>query len=260
MPRILLTRSVLGNEAWAGRLAAQGIDSLGLPCLRHEKLSDPETRRAMVELWRSCSWLALTSRRGAESAAELLREEMLREEVLREEVLGTGPAIAAVGPATADRCRELFGRCELVSEEPTGAGLARELRRRLAPGTAVAIATADRGRRDLEEILEPAGLEVRRLAVYETLTAEPATERLDLAEQEVDGIFFASPSALEGLGALARWPDSWAAERIAVAIGPTTARAVEAGGFRVWIAERPSFGGMLAAWKAAIGPKASARA
>lgn len=256
MPRFLLTRSAEGNRDWAERLAEHGFESVSLPCLDHELVDEPAVRARLAGLWSgpdAAPWWTLTSPRGVRSAAALLPSPR-----------PDGPKIAAVGPTTAEACRQHFGRCDLVAEVPTGRGLAESLLERLGPDSAVqrvAIAAADRGRRDLETVLEPHGIAVDRVAVYRTMPARPVsqTEAADLDILGLDGILIASPSAGLGLAALATWTPDF--DVPAVAIGPTTAAALRdhprTRSFQVRIASEPSLEGMLAAWQGPGGTQTS---
>ncbi len=232
MARILLTRSREGNLAWAAELEDLGHGVEALDGLVHEPVVDPTTRDRFQEEWGRADWMVFSSARGVEAAAGLLPQPR-----------PDGPKLAAVGPTTADACRSLLGRCDLPSPEPTGKGLARHLLNRLTPGQRVVAAAADRGRRDLEQVLEPEGIDVQRITVYRTRVATAVRRKVDLDSMKVDVVFFGSPSAIEGLDALAEWDKIRAMP--AVAIGPTTARALESSGFRVGVADRPDLAGML---------------
>ena len=232
MNRILLTRSCEGNQAWAAELKDLGYGVETLDCLVHEPLVDAATRDRLRSEWSRADCMVFSSARGVEAAAGLLSTTPLE-----------GPKLAAVGPTTADACRALFGRCDVQSPVPTGLGLARHLLTQSTKGQRVIVAAADRGRRDLEQVLEPAGIEVGRVTVYRTRVAATAVHKVDLESVGADVVFFGSPSAIEGLEALSFWDEDGTFP--AIAIGPTTARALESRGFRVGIADRPDLTGML---------------
>lgn len=234
LTRILLTRSREGNSAWAAELKDLGYGVETLDSLVHEPIVDPATRARFLNEWARADWVVFSSERGVEAAAGLLPRPR-----------PDGPMLATVGPTTAEACRRLLGRCDVQSPEPTGKGLARHLLAQLTNGQRVVAAAADRGRRDLEQVLEPAGFEVHRVAVYRTRVAATADRKVDLNRMKIDVVFFGSPSAIEGVGALANWEKDGTLP--AIAIGPTTARALASSGFRVGIAERPDLAGMLGA-------------
>ena len=262
--RILLTRSAEGNKAWAEELAAQSYEAVSLPCLRHHQVDDEDTARHLASLWRPGEWWLFTSPRGVQSTHALLSKTVaLHSPNLSPDLLSSGerPKIGAVGPATAEICERLLGGYDLVASPNTGKALAQSLVKRLdAEGQdlkQVVVAAADRGRRDLEEILEPRGVKVERITVYSTAPAarNKGEEPTNLEDLDLDGVFIASPSAMEGLDALAQIPPSW--DVPVVAIGPTTASSLEGRGFRVSVSESPSLTGMLHTLGKALNSEAS---
>ncbi|MEM8933331.1 MAG: uroporphyrinogen-III synthase, partial [Acidobacteriota bacterium] len=190
-PRLLLTRDRQGCARWADRLSTLGAEAVALPCLDIVPSSDPRVADALITALADACWLALTSRRGVDAVATILDRLGAPWPTAR---------IAAVGPATAARAREIAGRVDLCPERATAADLARALWQ--AEGTdvgPVVLATADRGRRDLEAVLRPRGVEVRRIEVYSTRPAKAGRPSPDLDLRSLDGAFLASPSAVRGL-------------------------------------------------------------
>lgn len=230
---LVVTRAADDAEPWLRAIEERGGRGVHLPCIEHEELTGAATRAALSAALERADWLALTSRRGAAAVA----------------ALGGAPArvrVAAVGPATADACRALLGRCDLVASEESGRGLAEELAARLgAEGPAnalVVVAAAEDGRRDLEERLPAAGARVERVAVYRT---RPLADNEPLADLgAVDAILLASPSAARGFACRARVR---AGARI-VTIGPTTTAAARELGLGPLVeARRPSLDALLEA-------------
>ncbi len=220
---VLVTRRREDAAPWARRLAAEGARGIGLPCPRIVPVEDSGLPHRLAAALGdpSCRWLALTSPRGADAVADLLRRA------------GGGPpsrvAVAAIGRATAARVSRVLGRePALVAPEGTGASLAAALAARVpASGrTGVVVAASDRGSREIEDLLVPRGVRVVRFAVYRTVPAPPRRPRIDLGALGVDTVFLASPSAVEGLLAQADVPPG---VRL-VAIGPVTSRAIRAAG------------------------------
>lgn len=232
---VLVTRAAEDAAPWAERLAVLGAVPIVFPCLACEAIDDAATRRLLACALDAASWLALTSRRGVEAIARLVPQG-----------IPAAVAIAAVGPATARAARETLGRCELVAPAGTGESLAQALHGALASRPEaprkVAIAAADRGERHLERVLEPAGIEVARVAVYRTVPAPEEDPRVALAELGVDTILLASPSAVDGLVHRAVVPDG----AFIVTIGPATSEAARAHGLAVGAeARRPGLAGIL---------------
>lgn len=206
--RVLLTRTAADNRDWAERLAAGGARVTSLTCLATQPLN------VAAELARACqgaTWLVLGSRRAAALLADVQVELPAQ--------------IACVGPATAAAARAQLGTIALVSTAGTLADLGRQLAEQLGAPTTLVHATADRGRRDLEDLLEPHGHTVRRVALYATKPAPPLPDRPPLAH--IDAIVVASPSALEGLEGQRSVPRTTPI----VALGPTSATAARAAGF-----------------------------
>lgn len=202
--RVLLTRAAEDNDVWGARLEELGASVVKLACIGTEvRVENGAALRAALK---NAEWLALASRRAVAAVHELAGE------------LPADLRIAAVGPGTARAAREQFSRCDLVSEEGTGASLGEALAR-IARGPVV-VAAAEGGRREVEGLL---GVAAQRVEVY-----GPSKEELvePLFEVEVDAIVLASPSALKGLLARARAPLG----ARTIAIGPTTAAAARAAG------------------------------
>jgi uroporphyrinogen-III synthase len=222
--RILVTRAEEDARAWADRIRERGARPEVLACLACRFRDDAETRSALSRALQGADWLALTSRRGVDAVAALLPPEELRR-----------PRIASVGETTARRCRERLERIDLVAPGGTGRALGETLAGALTVEVAsgrrpvVAVAAADKAPLELEHALEPMGVEVRRVVVYETIPAPPREPRVDLGERGIEVILLASPSAVEGLAAQATFPPSTQL----VSIGPSTSEAIRRAGWSV---------------------------
>ncbi|MCG8455407.1 MAG: uroporphyrinogen-III synthase, partial [Holophagales bacterium] len=173
---------------------------------------------------------------------------------------------------TADACRQAFGRSEMMPSKARAEALAAALAESLTGAESgptpppkspvqVVLATADRGRRVLEDRLgSMSGVRVHRFEVY---TTEPILDQgwpTELAPRSLDGLFFASPSAVEGFAArVATLPPAALPSGLRwVAIGTTTAAALHAAGSRgdlaageVRVAEQPTCEGLWQAFSAA---------
>lgn len=229
---VLLTRSAEDNAGWAAELTAAGARVESLACLTTSALPvGAELRVACA----GADWLVLGSRRGAEGvAAERAADPF-----------ALPPRIACVGPAT----RAVAARALGEVHEPGGpgrdatlAGLARAFRDTLDAPTVLTLVTADRGRRDLEELLAPAGHEVRRVELYATRPVRPAARRTDHDPRVA--IVLASPSAFEGLSVQRDVPRTTPI----IALGPTTRAAALAADFHhVHTAATPDLSGVARA-------------
>jgi len=220
---ILLTRSAEDSARWAERIRSAGARPIVFPCIRCEPIGDETLAKEFRQALDGASWLALTSRRGVLRTQELLQGD-----------LPGNVSVAAVGARTAEAAWSCWGRVDLVAEQGTGRSLAEDLAEWHAAQpagacTTVVVAAAEGGRRGLEEVLEPLGVQVVRFAVYRTVPAAPEDPRKDLASEGVDVILLASPSAVAGLLARADVP----ASAQLISIGPTTTAAARAAGLQI---------------------------
>lgn len=238
--RILVTRAADDAARWAARLTAVGAQPLTLPCLVCEPIGDEATVHRLRDAIAAADWLLLTSARGAQAVAQLLRGVT---------PLPVGLRIAAVGPATARAATTHLGRVDLVARENTAIGLAGQLAAALREPASTGqvravIAAAATGSDDAAALLSAAGLAVTQVAVYRTVPAPAARTKRDLAADGVEIVLLASPSAVTGLLRLAVLP---ASARV-ITIGPTTSTAATAAGLVVaGEAKRPTFDGILEA-------------
>ena len=236
--KILITRAREDCEQWAARLRESGALPVVLPCLVVRSVDEPGLATSLTSSLNGASWIVATSRRGVERARAFIGGAP-PEPVQR----------AAVGPRTASRMRQLWGRVDLVAEAGTGRGLAEELAARLSPGdgadigrdgesgtTAVAaesgqvvVVTARSGRHDIESHLGERGIRVERFELYETVPAARASSPRRLSPADVDVVLLASPSAVRGLLNRATVPDS----AQIITMGPTTTDAARRAGLRV---------------------------
>jgi uroporphyrinogen-III synthase len=141
--------------------------------------------------------------------------------------------VGAVGPATAAAAAARGWKASVVPEVRRAEGLARALR--LPRGARVLIPRAEGGREALPRLLRAAGARVTTVSAYRTLpdAAGRAALRAALAAG-ADAACFASGSAVAALDA----PGLRRAFRgcAAVAIGPVTAAALRARGFKPVVA------------------------
>ena len=177
-----------GAQETSGRLAAlleaKGLVPIVCPLVRTVDVPGPAVRGE------SYAWLVVTSARAAETLAE--------------RVAGRLPAVAAVGPGTAEALRAHQIEPRLVARESTQEGLVRELRPLLEPGDRVLFAGAA-GARDV--IARELDADV--VVLYRT--EEEAVECFP----EADLVVLASASAARAFARLA-------VDLPCVSIGPVT--------------------------------------
>lgn len=182
--RVVVTRAAEGLDRLTNGLRAAGLEVAECPLVRIEPL--PVERRSLD----SYDWVVLTSARAVE--------------LLLEVVEGPVPAIAAIGPGTAEAARQLGIEPALVARDSTQEGLVATLRPRLEPGSRVLFAGAE-GARDV--VSRELGADT--LVLYRTVEERPET----FPEGEL--VVLASPSAARAFAALG-------IDRPCASIGPVT--------------------------------------
>jgi len=147
--------------------------------------------------------------------------------------------LVAIGPATADACRDAGWTVDRVPEDYTSAGLVDELGDEVE-GARVEVARSDHGSAVLTDGLDDAGAFVHETVLYELVRPAGAGDSAELAaEGGLDAALFTSSLTVEHWLAAARerGVESAAREGLAAAtvgaIGPPTAETAEAHGVDV---------------------------
>jgi uroporphyrinogen-III synthase len=220
--RVVITRAAEGLDRLTARLRAAGLEVVECPLIRIEPLPLEQLSLAGYD------WLVLTSARAVE--------------ILLDRVDGPLPAIAVIGPGTAETLRRRGREPALVAEESTQEGLVSALRPRLEPGSRVLFAGAE-GARDV--IVRE--LYADMLPLYRTVALRPA------AFPDGDLVVLASSSAARAFAALG-------VDRPCVSIGPvTSAEAARLGLHVVSEAASHDVDGLVEAVRAAAATLASTR-
>ncbi|HLX96662.1 MAG TPA: uroporphyrinogen-III C-methyltransferase [Verrucomicrobiae bacterium] len=225
--RIVVTRRTGQAGRFAQRLAELGADVLEVPTI---KITTPDDRQgiidALLEL-NSYEWLVFTSANGVTAFFELFFK---RFQDLRD--LG-GARIAAVGPATAAKLRELHLQVDLTPEAATAQKLAEAFEKyQSVENVKMCLLRAEVANRELPEALMELGAIVDDIAVYKTVaeTEDRAGMGERLLESGADWVTFTSASTVEHFHArfdlpklLERFPQMKLAS-----IGPETSKAIRA--------------------------------
>lgn len=222
--RIALTSSAGRLEGLAEALRARGCDVVHQPLLAPRVRDDDTTRAAALGLLHA-PWRAYPSRSSVEAWQALALP------------LDDGARLAAVGPGTAEALRAA-GATQVLTPDATAAnaaGLARSLLAAGASGSVVALVQGGNARPELAQRLRAGGAEPHTVIVYDVA---PVPWQADGA---FDSVLLASPSGVASLP-----PDVAARSRL-VALGPTTAAAIEARGWSCTRAPEPTVQGALVA-------------
>ena len=196
----------------AALLMERGFSVVTLPCVLVEPV-DRAALRAELATLAASDVLVLTSPTGVEAVADAI------------DLPAVPCPIAVIGRATAKRVHAHGRAADRIASAPMGATLARELP---LPGGEVVLARSDRALRALPETLRARGARVREVIAYRTRPEPQGDASAARRALEANGtaVVVTSPSALDGLIA-AVGVDSLRRAAL-VAIGPTTARAIEA--------------------------------
>jgi uroporphyrinogen III methyltransferase/synthase len=225
--RIVVTRRPEQAGSFAHRLVELGADVLEVPTI---KIAGPADRSAIVDMLlelNSYDWLVFTSANGVTAFFDLFFK---RFRDMRD--LG-GARIAAVGPATAAKLRELHLQVDLTPGEALGQKIAGEFAKfESVDNLKICLLRAETANPDLPRALEELGAIVDDIAVYCTVaeTGDPANMGADLLEHGADWVTFTSGSTVEHFHArfdLPRLAKKFPQLKLA-SIGPETSKAIRA--------------------------------
>jgi uroporphyrinogen III methyltransferase/synthase len=229
---VAVTRARAQASPLAARLRALGASVVEAPTIRIEPLDATLPDLAGFDL------LCVTSPNGARRLLDCCRDARDLH----------GPAIAAIGPGTADALRAGGIEPDVVPPRAVAESLVEALAER--PLRRVLIARAEQARDVLPDALRERGAEVEILALYRTV-AEPLDDATRRAALAADYLTFTSASAVRFF-AEAAGPGALAALGRIVSIGPVTSDALRAHGLEPHVeAAEHTPDGLLAALLAA---------
>jgi uroporphyrinogen III methyltransferase / synthase len=229
--RVVVTRSREQGGRLSGRLRELGAQVIEVPTIKFE----PPTQRqeivdALLEL-NAYDWLVFTSPNGVTKFFEYFFK---RFHDMRD--LG-GARIAAVGPATANKLKELHLQVDLMPDEALGLEIAKAFTKfETIENLKICILRAEVANPDLPKELEALGAIVDDVAVYRTVpeTEDVTGAAANLLEQGADWVAFTSGSTVENFHArfdlpalLRKFPQIKTAT-----IGPETSKALAALGLK----------------------------
>jgi uroporphyrinogen III methyltransferase/synthase len=225
--RIVVTRRSEQMGSFAHRLTRLGADVLEVPTIR---LAEPTDRMAIVDALlalNSYDWLVFTSANGVTAFFDLFFK---RFNDMRD--IG-GARIAAVGPATAAKLRELHLQVDLMPEEFVGKKIAEAFEKfETIENLKICLLRAEVANADLPRALEEFGAIVDDIPVYKTVaeTADPGEAGTRLVADGADWVTFTSSSTVEHFHARFNLPQlvkKFPQLKLA-SIGPETSKAIAA--------------------------------
>ncbi len=225
--RVVVTRRLEQAGGFAQRLTELGADVLEVPTI---KITRPKETDAIVDALlglNAYDWLVFTSANGVTAFFDIF---FRRFQDMRD--IG-GARIAAVGPATAAKLRELHLQVDLTPDEFTGKKIAAAFEKfQTIENLKLCLLRAEVADPDLPKALEELGAIVDDIAIYRTVaeTEDPAEAGKTLLNGGADWITFTSGSTVEHFHArfdlpklLKKFPQLKLAS-----IGPETSKAIRA--------------------------------
>ena len=227
--RVVVTRARAQAEPLVRLLGDLGADVLEIPAIR---IAPSDRKQDIVDALlglNAYDWLVFTSPNGVTAFFDLFFK---RFQDLRD--LG-GARLAAIGPATAARLKELHLQVDLMPDEALASKIARAFQKfETIENLKICLLRAEAANVELPRALEEFGAIVDDIAVYKTIaeTEDPAGAGARLLEGGADWITFTSASTVEHFhsrfelsGLLRKFPSMKTAS-----IGPETSEALRAWG------------------------------
>jgi uroporphyrinogen III methyltransferase/synthase len=227
--RIVVTRTREQASQLSKQLNDLGAAVLEIPTIKIETPSEDRRQYivdALLEL-NSYNWLIFTSPNGVTAFFDLFFK---RFNDLRD--IG-GVRIAAIGPATAAKLKELHLQVDFMPEEAVGSKIAEGLDKyESVENLKICLLRAEVAGPDLPKALAELGAIVDDIAVYKTVpeTADLTGSAASLLESGADWITFTSASTVEHFHArfdLPKLLKQFPKTRLA-SIGPETSKAIKA--------------------------------
>jgi uroporphyrinogen-III synthase len=251
--RILVTREAEKAAETGRAIEARGGVPVPFPCIATVPPADEAPLRAALATRASFDRIVVTSPTGARVLASAAGPGGLSPSAL-------GAArLFAVGRATARVLEAAGGAGVRVPGRQDGDGLLAALLDDGAAAGRTLVLRAEQGREVVVEGLRAAGGSVEAVVAYRTVRATPAPAEIEglRAGPRLDAALFLSPSAVDGFWALVGEEGVRAllAGAVTVAIGPTTAAALEGRGHApVLVPPRPDLETVLDALAERLGP------
>ena len=230
--RIVVTRTRKQASALSNKLRALGAQVIELPTIRIEPPTDLREFAELVQDAHIYDWIVFTSANGVEAFFEIFFKlyDDMRE-------IG-GARIAAIGPATAQRLKDLHLHVDLQPEEFVAESVVKEFRKQGdVENLRILLVRAEKARDVLPKELSALGAIVDEAFAYRTVpeTRDTTGARRQLEKEVADLITFTSSSTVENFLALGLpWPKGMQV----ASIGPITSKTARDHGLNIDIEAR----------------------
>ena len=227
--RVLVTRTRAQAGVLSAMLTERGALPIEVPTIELKPLATKRLDKAIKAL-DTYDWVVLTSA----NAVDILFEKF--EASGRDARALHGVAVAAIGPATAERLRAKGIVPDLVPDEYISEAVVKGLAKLGIAGKRVLLPRSDIGREALAQGLEALGAKVDELPLYGNATPTGAAKRLKAAlAGGVDIATFSSSSTVRNLAKLLGGDLSPLSGATIACIGPVTAETAGELGLKVGI-------------------------
>jgi len=227
--RVLVTRTRAQAGVLSAMLAGRGALPIEVPAIELKPLASKRLDKAIGGL-ASYDWIVLTSA----NAVDILFEKL--EAMKRDARALHGVAVAAIGPATADRLRAKGISPDLVPEEYISEAVVKALSKLGIVGKRVLLPRSGIGREALTKDLEALGAKVEEIPLYRIVTPAGAAKGLKATlSGGVDVATFTSSSTVRNLAKLLDGDLSPLSGATIACIGPVTAQTAGELGLKVGI-------------------------
>ena len=208
--RIVVTRARSQADELSRRLREAGADAIEMPMIRFHAFGHPSQHQSTIHRLDEFDWIVFSSGNAISYFLELIQEADIPH----------GVRLACVGKHSAEVLSRHGLEPDFVPQQFSGHQLAAQLpldtgQKVLCPGP-TEIASG------LVESLQSRGAIVERLPIYETVSNELTAGQLQRLESKIDGITFASPSAVDSFCQQVQHHTMLSPGCVIACIGPTT--------------------------------------
>jgi uroporphyrinogen III methyltransferase/synthase len=225
---VVTTRPAAQSADLRDRLEALGATVVSAPAVVIEPVEDLRRVDEALQNLRRYDWLILTSVNGVNAVADRLKQLGLDAKALE------AARLAAIGPVTADRLRELSLEPAVVPEEFVAESLADALGRQDMRGKRCLLLRSDIARPALPEALSSMGAVCDDIPIYRTAAPKslPADVIAQVRAGRVDWVTFTSSSTFRNFERLLASEATTILRSVQIAsIGPITSKTIRDAGY-----------------------------
>ncbi len=217
--RILITRPEGQSELLSREITTLGGTPVEFPTIAIEAPSDAAELEKTAAVANNFDWLVFTSRNGVQHFLTAAKKVI--------NLRGLSPRIAVIGPSTKSAVEQFGLKCSFMPSTYLTKSLAKELPE--VGGKRILLVRAEGTDAEMASTLQERGALVREVHPY-MVTAR----RSSRSPEAHDAILFTSPSTVSSFKEITRDNETdQNRKRIVCCIGPVTARAAKAQGFKV---------------------------